>query len=199
MSIILNSCAFFSEKILENTIIVTSNKPAIVSYNFNGKKVELGTTPLKIKVKNFSKNYNIEADSWIHFYIEAPGYAPESLLMKSPKQENIDFHAILKPLEWWGDADKNIPSIVIDRLGKNFQIIYADIRNGNLDNAFSLIENLIKTYPNAAILYDIKGSIYILKNNIELAIASYERSLQISKDNPDTEKILNRLKRKRYK
>jgi tetratricopeptide (TPR) repeat protein len=194
---ISSSCALFSKKIMNNYIIVNTSKPAIMLYNDNGKKIVIGNTPITMNVNDLVKKYNIPTDAWLNFYVESPGYVTESFLLKAPTQKNIEIQINLKPLEWWNDSDKTISSIVVDKLGKNFQIIYSNIREGNLDKAFALTENLLNIYPNAAILYDIKGSIYILKNEIELAIASYERSLQISKDNPDTEQILIKLRKKR--
>jgi predicted negative regulator of RcsB-dependent stress response len=75
------------------------------------------------------------------------------------------------------------------------QKIYSHIRQSQLEEALGLTEKLIAEYPHASFFLDLKGSIQVLQGKKTEAISSYERSLQISSDNPETMSILSDLKK----
>jgi tetratricopeptide (TPR) repeat protein len=154
---------------------------------------EIGMTPLKMSMKDLvEKNKGSE---WMMLIISAPGYAVEHLLIPSYASTKINLDLKLKPIEWWNDPSKLVSSQVINTTGKMIQKIYSHIRQSQLDEALGLTEKLIAEYPHASFFLDLKGSIQVLQGKKAEAISSYERSLQISSDNPETMSILSDLKK----
>jgi len=153
---------------------------------------ELGATPFKISMKELvEKNKNAE---WMMLIISAPGHAIEHVLVPSNTSTRVNLDLKLKAVEWWNDPSKLVSSQVVNSIGKMIQKIYSNIRQSQLEEALGLTEKLIAEYPHTSFLLDLKGSIQVLQGKKADAISSYERSLQISSDNPETMSILSDLK-----
>lgn len=186
------ACARFRP--LSPSIDVTTDKQAKVSLwdEKTEKAQELGTTPFQSSYKElFEKSGDHE---WISLIVSAPGYVSENIIVPRSQTSALNIKMKLQPIEWWNDTSRAQPSHVINQMGKNLQRIYIIIRQGKLEEAQTIVERLIAEYPLAPFLLDLKGSIQVLKGQKNEAISSYERSLQISSDNPETINILNDLK-----
>lgn len=195
LALVTTSCARF--KPTTSSINIVTDKPAKVSvWDYKSdKNEELGATPFEAKFIDLQKK--TEQDEWIYLVITAPGYVTENIIIPANQRANLDIKLKLNPIEWWNDSSKSLPSYVINQIGKQIQKTYINIRQGKLDEALSTVERIIVEYPQAPFLLDLKGSILVLQGKTSDAISSYERSLQISSDNPDTLKILNDLKKER--
>ena len=189
--IFLMSCALTPNKYELN---LTTSKPAKVSL-VNSKKEaieELGQTPLSLSFKQLNDlNENSE---WINLIVSAPGYATENIVISSRARTSMDMKIKLQSIEWWNDPSSNLPSKVVNQIGKNIQKVYQLIRQSKLDEAYLSVDKLTSQYPQAAFFHDLKGSILLLQGKKNEAISSYERSIQISSDNPETIQILKDIK-----
>lgn len=195
LALVTASCARF--KPTTSVINIVTDKPAKVSvWDYKSEKnEELGATPFEAKFIDLQKK--TEQDEWIYLVITAPGYVTENIIVPANQRANLDIKLKLNAIEWWNDTSKTLPSHVINQIGKQIQRTYINIRQGKLDEALATVERIIAEYPQAPFLLDLKGSILVLQGKNNEAISSYERSLQISSDNPDTVKILNDLKKER--
>lgn len=195
LALVTVSCARF--KPTTSVINIATDKPAKVSvWDYKSEKnVELGTTPFEAKFIDLQKK--TDQDEWIYLVVTAPGYVTENIIVPANQRANLDIKLKLNAIEWWNDTSKTLPSHVINQIGKQIQRTYINIRQGKLDEALATVERIIAEYPQAPFLLDLKGSILVLQGKNNEAISSYERSLQISSDNPDTVKILNDLKKER--
>jgi len=195
LALVLAGCARF--KPTTSVINIVTDKPAKVNvWDYKSEKnEELGATPFQATFVDLQKK--TEQDKWIYLMIKAPGYVSENIIIPGNQRANLDIKLKLLPIELWNDASNSLPSHVINKIGKQIQRTYINIRQGKLEDALSSIERMISEYPQAPFLLDLKGSILLLQGKINDAISSYERSLQISSDNPDTVKMLNDLKKER--
>lgn len=157
------------------------------------KLIDLGQTPFKISQSDLAEKS--ENADWVYLVVAAPGFVPEHILLPKEASSSQKIRINLKQVEWWNDPSKGLGSRIVQQVGINFQKIYRFIRQGKLDDALTQVESVISEYPQTAILYDIRGSIFVLKGARDSAIGSYERSLQLSSDNPETAKILDQLKK----
>lgn len=175
-------------------ISISTYKNATVGYwDSTDEKVEdLGPTPFKMSLKDLREKTG--QSEWIQVVVQAPGYVAENFILSANQTNAVDLKIKLKPIEWWNDTTKSMSSHVINQIGKIIQKIYINIRQGKLDEALEMTEKLIVEYPQASFLLDIKGSIQVLQGNKAEAISSFERSLQLSSDNPETISILKDLK-----
>ena len=191
--IIFSSCSSFSKKSAE--LSITTQVPALVQIydQVADKLIDVGQTPLLLPQSALKdKSENAE---WFYFVISAPGFVPEHILLPREASSNQKIKINLKQVEWWNDPTKGLASRIVQQVGSSFQRVYRSIRQGKLDEALNQVDGLIKEYSQTAILYDIRGSIYVLKGDTNSAIGSYERSLQLSSDNPETQKVLEQLKK----
>lgn len=190
---LLSSCINLQSSVKSVKVEITSDVPASIFLTSSlGTKETLGKTPLKFSLKPFS-----DGGKWLHLEVSSPGYVPENIMLPAETTTDQTVSLKLKPIEWWNDPKEEVSSQVINQIGYELQQIYRKIRQNDQESSLVGVEKLIAHYPFAAILYDIKGSIYILKGQKDLALASYERSLQLSGDNPEILKIINDLKKER--
>ncbi len=175
-------------------ISISTDKTASVGFwdSTHEKVEELGPAPFKINLKELREKSG--QSEWIQLVVQAPGYAPENIILPANQSTAMDLKIKLKPIEWWNDTTKSMSSHVINQMGKIIQKIYINIRQGKLDEALGMTEKLIVEYPQASFLLDMKGSIQVLQGHKSEAISSFERSLQLSSDNPETISILKDLK-----
>ena len=195
MALAISSCTHFKPS--SSVINIVTDKPAKINvWDYKSEKnKELGATPFEAKFVDLQKE--TEQDEWIYLVVSAPGYATENIIVPANQKANLGIKLKLQPIEWWNDSSKSLPSVVINQIGQQIQRTYINIRQGKLDEALSAVEKIIAEYPQAPFLLDLKGSILVLQGKSNDAISSYERSLQISSDNPDTVKTLNELKKNR--
>lgn len=154
------------------------------------KQIDLGQTPLKISHKDIERHSD---STWTEFRLVKPGYAPENLLIEK-KNAETKVKVNLTAVEWWNDPTMQTPSRVANQIGNSVKTIYRNLRQGKIQGAREQVENLLKQYPHAAILYDISGSLALLEGNKTSAIQLYEKSLSLDPSNKETEKILTQLK-----
>lgn len=190
--LILMSCSITPNR---QELNLTTSKPAQVSLvNAKRENIEvLGQTPITIRFRQLNElNDNGE---WIYLIVSSQGYVTENIVLNSRARTSMDMKIKLQSVEWWNDPSSTLPSQVVNQIGKNIQKVYQLIRQSKLEDAYMSVEKLISQYPQAAFFHDLKGSILLLQGKRNEAISSYERSLQISSDNPETVKILNDIRK----
>ena len=55
-------------------------------------------------------------------------------------------------------------------------------KNFDTKNQTNEIELLIKKYPNAPLIYNLRGAVLAEQNNLDEAIVNYKKSIQIKPD-----------------
>ena len=69
------------------------------------------------------------------------------------------------------------------------------LNKGRTDDAIKILELDTKEFPNSSFAYDGLGEAYMKSGKNELAIKSYEKSLQLDPENENTKKMLQQLQR----
>jgi hypothetical protein len=191
------SCSLFKDsQFLSSTIYLTTypDQAKVYVYSLNDEKYhQVGRSPYQLaSLKELGNVADLSRPVMI--MVEKEGYVPEHVVLDDIKSAKFSINVKLKPLDFWSDPNNENSSILVHSVGKKIQNIYRYIRAAKYDDALIDVDLLLKTFPSAAIFHDIKGSIYVLKGMKSEAIAEYERSLQIRKDNPEAEKTLIYLK-----
>lgn len=62
------------------------------------------------------------------------------------------------------------------------------------DSANRILLNLSDRYPNSSVVYDLLGNTYYLMKDLETALNFYEKSLRLSPNNSETQRMVNKLK-----
>jgi tetratricopeptide (TPR) repeat protein len=71
-----------------------------------------------------------------------------------------------------------------------YQLLARDL----VDEAIAVFELNVEAYPDAFNTYDSLGEGYMTAGNNELAVANYERSLELNPDNTNATAMLTRLR-----
>ena len=77
------------------------------------------------------------------------------------------------------------------------QYVYYMMLDGKLDDAVVLFETQAEIFPDKAMAYDSLGEVYKRKGNIDLAIKSFKRSLEIDPDNQNAKMQIEELEKKK--
>jgi predicted negative regulator of RcsB-dependent stress response len=80
-----------------------------------------------------------------------------------------------------------------DNIGRMLKTVYLQINTRDYVKALKTIDDLIEDFPKSAIFYDIKGSIHVLRGEKNLAKGSYQKSLSLNANSPETKAALDRL------
>ncbi len=193
--IFICSCTFLSKN-FERTILIESNPTDAIVYVMSLEKnefLEIGKTPLTLSFKeNLPKE--LKDTKTLVLLIEKRGFVSQNIVIDSSVQRSVSINLTLKSIENWNDPTNKNSSIFVNDVGRRIQAIYRYIRTGEIEAAMANIDTLIGSYPDAAIFYDIKGSLNMLSGDNQAAIAQFERSLQLRPDNVETLKVLDELK-----
>ena len=87
-----------------------------------------------------------------------------------------------------GDAKKRPPEFVLNALG------YEALRSGMTEDAIRLFARNVQEFPESSNVYDSLGEAYAAAGKKELAIANYEKSLQLDPKNENAKARLRKLK-----
>ena len=180
----------------------------------NQIKLESSPAGAEVELLNVEKNsyeplgktpYVIEGDNVIHFVhsndllsirISKEGFIPEHLLLDRSSNPKVDFHTQLKPAgAALGAATdmKEVLSETANVVAAKVQDINANVEAEKFDQALAEINELLAAYPNSYYLYDIKGSVHVLRHEISQARESYRKSLTIQPNNEMTKKALSKI------
>ena len=77
---------------------------------------------------------------------------------------------------------------MLNRLG------YKLLGGQHVDEAIAIFQLNVEAYPDAANTYDSLGKAFMARGDTALAIANYERSLELDPDNANAVAMLERLR-----
>ncbi|MCX6117207.1 MAG: tetratricopeptide repeat protein [Proteobacteria bacterium] len=159
---------------------------------------EIGKTPLSLsqdQIDKFGPNISLR--------VQKDGYQPEQVSYARGSYTNVTSTIRLEKsitqniqvsgnLGSSGQSGKIIDS-EIHQFGVELQQINKLVQNGDYKGAGEILDRYLARFPNAAILWDMRGSIYLKLKQTPLAIKAYERSLQLFPDNGETKSKLTSL------
>ncbi len=153
---------------------------------------QVGVTPINLSAVEGIPPEIAENDIW-SIRLDHSGYVIEHIFVEKSLNQKIEVNAKLKVNAEWTDKQNTLLSDMADWIGITIQRINMAINNKKFKEALDLTEQLIARYPKAAIFYDIKGTIYYLSKELDYAISSYRKSLELNPDNVETRKLLEKL------
>lgn len=194
MKFIIFLLALVSCQTTTGLVVKSTPENATVSY-FNKDTVSyevLGQTPITIDTKN-SKLSEARIKEMGVLRVEKPGYVGESILIPGDRLQTTEVVLNLKPNNAWIKKDSSSISKVAEDMARKLHTINRYSNSQNYSAALDLIKDLLATYPEASIFYDIKGSLHMLRNEKDLARQSFQRSVELKPDNMKTREMLEKL------
>lgn len=89
-------------------------------------------------------------------------------------------------------AAENPETMLINESGLN-ALGHRLLREEQVDSAIALFQLVVREYPESWNAYDSLGAGYMVRGDVELAIANYERSLELHPDNENGQRMLEKL------
>ena len=152
----------------------------------SGSYKQVGKTPLNIR-DNQEAMKLINANDMIAISIEKQGYVIEHAFLDKDYSSDINLHIKLKKMAMWVEKEKKqADDRELDSVVREVQRIIAASKKDDYVVAHSSVLSLIARYPEAPILWEMKGSIERLRNQTKEAIKSYKKSLSLGSADPDT-------------
>jgi len=174
--------------------IVTVPEKATVSIidPDSGLAKEIGKTPLLINEKTPLPAGVRDAQVW-GITLSKKGHVLEHIFVDRAINSKISVSTTLKRNSDWFEEGGQAVGELAGKIGRSLKDVFRLIHARQYSEAMKIIENLTSDFPNTAIFYDIKGSLHLLKGERDAAISSYQKSLKINPDAPETRKALERL------
>lgn len=186
---------FFSACQSHRISIVTEPVGAKISVYDDGTKTyqNLGTTPFELTDRSKQIPSSLLSSKIVAFNIQLPGYVSEHIFIDHTNNPKIDIRLKLKTAGEWIDSDRQIYSEIAQGVTAAVLSINQFLEKKRYDDALAVTDDLVEKYPQAYILWDLKGSIHFLNNQTDQARRSYKKSLSINPKNKITQKALRQL------
>lgn len=186
---IITSCAKLNVTIQSNP----SKADIFILDPETGLYKKIGQTPMEITPDTELPPGVKDSKVW-GFSIQKDGHVVEHILFDRSINARFKISTKLKPFAEWIEKSDTVYADLMDRIGRSMQVVYSYIHAAKYSEALKSIEKLIENYPRAAIFYDIKGSIHLLRNEKDKAIVSYQKSLLLRPESLETKQVLEKLK-----
>ena len=159
---------------------------------------KVGTTPLAMEAGNDAKIFSlIDGSDLLGLTVEKKGYVVEHFLIDRAAAPKQTLGLTLKPIADWTNATEvkaDIDeSVIADRVGVQVQEVMRKVQSRDFAAAEAIIARLLEAYPRAAFLWDVRGSVALLKDDQEEAVRSFQQSLALRPENAETQSALRRL------
>ncbi len=160
----------------------------VAKLNTSGQPTVLGKTPLELANKDMDGGLT-------RLQVSQPGYFQEYVLVPptSTLPAKSKLFVELSPVDG-SKGEGNDRGLELSSFSKSISQIQLMISKRELPTALTRIEVLLTQYPNVSILYDLQGNAHFLAGKIKDALISYEKSLSLYNENPETKRMVDRLK-----
>jgi tetratricopeptide (TPR) repeat protein len=167
----------------EPSLSIKSNPEgaSVSALDSNGSEQDLGLTPVSLKAGIQSLN------------VQKEGFEPMKILISSDSSQNYEFNLrLVKKIEdpKLFDSKKNQ-----EKLARNIAKANNLIHSKKYSEARNILENIVSDFPYISVSYDLLGNISYLQRDFKSAEQFYQKSIQISPDNVETQNVLERLKK----
>jgi tetratricopeptide (TPR) repeat protein len=155
----------------------------------------VGKTPYTVEGESSFKLFR--TSNILSVRISKPGFVIEHLFIDKSNNPKVIVNTQLKSLDSWQvgpkEKEKDVLSEHASTVAAGIQNINAYIQARQFEKALSGVRELLATNPASYFLYDMKGSIHLLRGEKAEALSSFQKSLAIFPNNPATAKAVKDL------
>lgn len=163
---------------IKSTLEITSSPSKAKVYHFSVKQNEvilIGNTPLKVSFKDLIEENNLKS---IKLTVAKNGFIKEHIIINN-NLSNQKIQIKLEEAYRWAKKGQKETSYALNGSWKDLQKINRFVRSKKYSESLVLIDEMIKDFEYAAILYDMKGSILTLLNRKDEAKAYYLKAKRL--------------------
>ncbi|MCB0351608.1 MAG: hypothetical protein KDD38_10520, partial [Bdellovibrionales bacterium] len=81
----------------------------------------------------------------------------------------------------------------IEKISRGVAQAQSLMQSSRLVEAQGQLSMLITDFPNISVLHDLMGNVHYMNKNLEMAYASYRRSLDLNPSNVDTQRMVSKI------
>ena len=148
----------------------------------------LGRTPLSLDSDSLSGH----AGDSVELILKKEGYSSEHFLIpKTTFAANIRLDVALNESKLpVACADQDA---AVEEVARSIAQAQSFIAAKMYEGALRILQNLGDRYPNSSVIYDLLGNAYYLMKDLEKALVAYQKSLKISPNNSETQRMVKKL------
>lgn len=155
----------------------------------NNQKIKVGLTPINIP----SQQLNPNNEKSIQIKVEKEGYKEESYFVpRLMLSSYIDLSVQLSKEAEAPSCEQQTANT--EKVARNIAQSMFFMQQKKYQKAETILNELINANPDISTLYDLLGNVYYLNQKIDLALDSYNRSLEINPNSTETQRIVNKLR-----
>ncbi|MCC7405671.1 MAG: hypothetical protein IT288_14830 [Bdellovibrionales bacterium] len=152
--------------------------------------VKLGKTPLEINSKDQPQLFSDSAQ----VQVTQEGFMPQTALIP-----RLGFSGVGGRLRFNLQASELPKSCqsqlgTLDDLARGVAEVSGMLQRKRFNEALMSLQMLTSKYDQVSVLYDLQGNAYYLQKDLAKALESYRRSASIAPNNPQTQRMIERLK-----
>ncbi len=170
------------------------------------KRVPAGETPLALSSSQLESL--VEGSGPILIFFEKDGYIPQNVLLTEVDSSfdlklNIRLNKRTDLPESDGDEDEQEALLKEASEAKLKNELISELfdsqnlaREGNYDVALERLEKLREKEPRLSVIHELKGGIYLLKNDFVRALSSFREAVRYEPNNPETRNIIQYIEKR---
>ncbi len=170
--------------------VTSTPDKADVYLSYDGEQPEkVGQTPLRLD----ERLARTGRGRYAKVEIRKEGFKPESVMV--PLASLKSAVEITTKLE-----ESKLPeqctnqTAAVEKISRGIAESQSMVKQGNLLGAQGRLSALINEFPNVTVLHDLLGNVHYIGKNLDSALKSYERSLNIDPTNADTQRMAGKIR-----
>ena len=192
--IITMSISFASCQSLEIHLVTNPEGAEVSVFNPAEKGfIELGKAPLTI-TKELLTEKRIPIDQHLQILAKKAQYSSESILLDIGTRPKIDLAMKLDKDPSNEDNKQVEMNAFLESSIQKFIDVQRLVQNQRYDEAIGIVNQQLQRFPSSAQMWEMKGSLEILKKTPKLALESFDQSLKINPANDRLRSLYLKLK-----
>lgn len=159
-----------------------------VAYD-DGPANKIGQTPLSLD----DRAIDFKRGKYINLTIKKDGYLSDSMIVPSSMLPSaLDISSRLEETKLPNICSNQSASV--ERIARGIASAQSLMNRNNVEEARGKLSGLINEFPDVSVLHDLMGNVHYVSKNLDGALSSYQRSLNIDPTNSDTQRMVTKLR-----
>lgn len=167
----------------------SSPEKAEVFVTYEGEQPnKIGETPLNLDSRVIDENRG----KYLTVSIKKEGYQTESVIVPNTVMSStFDMSSRLEEYKLPLQCQDQTASI--EKISRGVAQAQSMMQTSRLVEAQGQLSMLITDFPNVSVLHDLMGNVHYMNKNLEMAYASYRKSLELNPANVDTQRMVTKI------
>jgi hypothetical protein len=149
---------------------------------------KVGETPLSLD----SRTINANRGKYVTVSIKKDGFLSESVIIpNSVMKSSVDMSSRLSENKLPLQCQDQMAAI--EKISRGVAQVQSMMQSSRLVEAQGQLSMLISDFPDVSVLHDLMGNVHYINKNLEMAYASYRKSLDLNPTNVDTQRMVSKI------